>query len=156
MPVESPHSSPPLDSISSTRTSVLKAAAEHAAEYLRNVNAQAVAPSPQAVAALEELTGPLPSGSTAPEEVLALLARFGSPATIANSGGRFFGFVNGGCVPAALAAAWLVSAWDQNAAMRVQSPGAIGLEETALGWVRQGLLLPGGGGGWAGWGTRKG
>jgi glutamate/tyrosine decarboxylase-like PLP-dependent enzyme len=79
--------------------------------------------------------------------VLDLLARIGSPATIANSGGRFFGFVNGGCVPAALAAAWLVSAWDQNAAMRVQSPVAVALEETALEWVRQMLLLPEGCGG---------
>src|SRR5689334_14124274 len=106
MPVESHHfhSSPSQDSISSTRTTVLKAAAEHAAEYLRNVNGRPVAPPPQAVAGLEELTGPLPSGPTAPEEVLELLARFASPATIANSGGRFFGFVNGGCVPAALAA----------------------------------------------------
>jgi glutamate/tyrosine decarboxylase-like PLP-dependent enzyme len=126
---------------------VLKAVAEHAAEYLRNVSAQPVAPPPQAVAALEELTGPLPTGPTAPEEVLDLLARIGSPATIANSGGRFFGFVNGGCVPAALAAAWLVSAWDQNAAMRVQSPVAVALEETALEWVRQMLLLPEGCGG---------
>jgi glutamate/tyrosine decarboxylase-like PLP-dependent enzyme len=79
--------------------------------------------------------------------VLDLLSRFGSPATVANSGGRFFGFVNGGCVPAALAAAWLVSVWDQNAAMRVQSPTAVGLEETALDWVRQLLGLPEGCGG---------
>jgi glutamate/tyrosine decarboxylase-like PLP-dependent enzyme len=126
---------------------VLKAAAEHAAEYLRNVSSQPVAPPPQAVAALQDLTGPLPSGPTATEEVLDLLARFGSPATIANSGGRFFGFVNGGCVPAAMAASWLVSTWDQNAAMRVQSPVAIALEETALEWVRQMLLLPEGCGG---------
>jgi glutamate/tyrosine decarboxylase-like PLP-dependent enzyme len=73
--------------------------------------------------------------------------RYGSPATVANSGGRYFGFVNGGCVPAALAAAWLVSAWDQNAAMRVQSPLAIALEDTALDWVRQMLGLPAGCGG---------
>src|SRR4051812_21261579 len=158
MPVESHHlySSPSQDSISSTRTNVLKAASEHASEYLRNVNAQAVAPSPQAVAALEELTGRLPSGSTAPEEVLELLARFGSPATIANSGGRFFGFVNGGCVPAALAAAWLVSAWDQNAALGVQPPVPIALEETALDWVRQMLLLPEGCGGAGGAGGNQG
>jgi len=126
---------------------VLKAAAEHAQEYLRNVNAQPVAPPPDAVAALKELAGPLPSEPTNPEDVLELLARFGSPATVANSGGRFFGFVNGGCVPAAMAAAWLVSAWDQNAAMRVQSPVAIALEETALDWVRRMLALPEGCGG---------
>ena len=106
-----------------------------------------VAPSPEAVAGLDELRGSLPLEPTSPEAVLDLLARFGSPATVANSGGRYFGFVNGGCVPAALAAAWLVSAWDQNAAMRVQSPVAIVLEETALDWVRQMLGLPDGCGG---------
>jgi glutamate/tyrosine decarboxylase-like PLP-dependent enzyme len=51
--------------------------------------------------------------------------------------GGTFGFVNGGCVPAAMAAGWLVTAWDQNAAMRVLSPVAVALEETAIGWVRE-------------------
>ena len=140
-------SSAPAESLSSFRTEVLQAAAEHAAEYLRNVNAQPVAPGPEALAGLAQLTGPLPLEPTAPEQVLEALARYGSPATIANSGGRFFGFVNGGCVPAAMAAAWLVTAWDQNAAMRVQSPVAAALEETALDWVRQMLGLPEGCGG---------
>jgi glutamate/tyrosine decarboxylase-like PLP-dependent enzyme len=93
------------------------------------------------------LRGPLPPGPTSPEAVLHLLNEFGSPATVANGGGRYFGFVNGGCVPAAMAAAWLVSAWDQNAAMQVQSPTAAALEETALEWVRQLLGLPEGCGG---------
>lgn len=129
------------------RTNVLEAAARHAREYLENVHARPVAPGLETLAALGELQGPLPIEPTSPEAVLELLARFGSPATIANSGGRYFGFVNGGCVPAALAAAWMVSAWDQNAAMRVQSPVAIALEETALEWVRQMLALPQGCGG---------
>ena len=126
---------------------MLKVAARHAQEYLENVHARPVAPSREAVAGLEELRGSLPLEPTSPETVLDLLARFGSPATVANSGGRYFGFVNGGCVPAALAASWLVSAWDQNAAMRVQSPVAIVLEETALDWVRQMFGLPDGCGG---------
>ena len=126
---------------------MLQAAARHAREYLENVHARPVAPSPEAVAGLDELRGSLPLEPTSPETVLDLLARFGSPATVANGGGRYFGFVNGGCVPAALAAAWLVSAWDQNAAMRVQSPVAIVLEETALDWVREMLGLPNGCGG---------
>jgi glutamate/tyrosine decarboxylase-like PLP-dependent enzyme len=61
---------------------------------------------------------------------------------VAKNNGRFFGFVNGGCLPTALAASWLVSAWDQNAAFYVQSPTAIVLEEIALEWVRQLLGLP--------------
>ena len=66
---------------------------------------------------------------------------------MAKTAGRFFGFVNGGCLPAALAASWLVSAWDQNAAFFVQSPAAITLEEIALEWVRELLGLPEGTGG---------
>ena len=149
MPAESSPlpSSTAAESLSCNRTSTLQAAAEYAAEYLRNINARPVVPSSEALAALGKLQDPVPAGPASAEDVLALLARFGSPATIANAGGRYFGFVNGGCIPAALAAAWLVSAWDQNAAMRVQSPLAIALEETALDWVRQMLGLPAGCGG---------
>ena len=142
MPVQSQSQSASANLTSASRTAALPAAAQHAIGYLENVHAQAVAPSPEVIAGLSQLRGALPDGPTSPEAVLDLLAQFGSPATLANSGGRYFGFVNGGCVPAALAAAWLVSAWDQNAAMRVQSPVAIELEETALDWVRQLLGLP--------------
>jgi glutamate/tyrosine decarboxylase-like PLP-dependent enzyme len=76
-----------------------------------------------------------------------MLHRHGSPATVASAGGRYFGFVTGGCLPAAMAASWLVSAWDQNAGYRVQSPAAATLEETALEWVRELLGLPAGCGG---------
>jgi glutamate/tyrosine decarboxylase-like PLP-dependent enzyme len=135
------------DAVSSARTAVLKTAALRAADYLDAVNDRPVAPPPEAIAALNELRGPLAQDSTCPEIVLDLLTRFGSPATVANSGGRYFGFVNGGCVPAALAASWMVSAWDQNAAFQVQSPVAIALEEIALDWVRQVFGLPVGCGG---------
>ncbi len=146
MPVgSSPHSS--LDSVLSARAALLKRAARDAVDYLEGVNTRPVAPHPEAVAALRALRGPLPSGATSPETVLHLLNEIGSPATVANGGGRFFGFVNGGCLPAAMAASWLVSAWDQNAAMKVQSPTAIELEETALDWVRQLFGLPEGCGG---------
>jgi glutamate/tyrosine decarboxylase-like PLP-dependent enzyme len=62
---------------------------------------------------------------------------------MANAGGRFFGFVNGGSVPAALAANVLAAAWDQNAALRVMSPVAAALEDVAIGWIRELLGLPG-------------
>lgn len=135
------------ETISSARAALLKHAARDAVDYLEGVDARPVAPRPEDVAALGALRGPLPPGPTSAEAVLHLLSNFGSPATVANGGGRYFGFVNGGCVPAAMAAAWLVSAWDQNAAFRVQSPVAIALEETALEWVRQLLGLPEGCGG---------
>lgn len=116
-------------------------------DYVRGVNSRPVAPRPEAVAALAALTGALPEGETEAAEVARLLAEFGSPATVAQGGGRFFGFVNGGCLPAAMAASWMVSAWDQNAAMQCQSPTAVTLEETAVEWTRELLGLPTGTGG---------
>jgi glutamate/tyrosine decarboxylase-like PLP-dependent enzyme len=113
-------------------------------DYLEEIDARSVAPAPEAIAKLSALRGPLPPGPTSADAVLHLLHEIGSPATIANSGGRYFGFVNGGSVPAAMAAGWLVNAWDQNAAMRVLSPVSVTLEETAIGWVRELLGLPAG------------
>jgi glutamate/tyrosine decarboxylase-like PLP-dependent enzyme len=94
------------------------------------------------VEALAAPGGPLPEESTNPSAVLALLDEVGSPATVANAGGRYFGFVNGGSVPAALAANVLAAAWDQNAALRVMSPVAAALEDVALGWIRELLPVP--------------
>jgi len=143
----SPHSSIPSAPVSDARTALLKRAARDAMDYLEAANSRPVAPTPQAVAALSALRGPLPPGPTSPETVLHLLHEYGSPATVAKTSGRYFGFVTGDCVPAALAASWLVSAWDQNAAHHVQSPVAAQLEETALDWVRQLFGLPEGIGG---------
>jgi glutamate/tyrosine decarboxylase-like PLP-dependent enzyme len=78
--------------------------------------------------------------------VLALLDDIGSPATVASAGGRYFGFVIGGSLPAALAANWLAGAWDQNAAMQVMSPVAAKLEEIVLAWMVDLLGLPAGSG----------
>jgi glutamate/tyrosine decarboxylase-like PLP-dependent enzyme len=143
----SPHSSLPAASVAEVRTALLKRAARAAMDYLEDEDARSVAPRPEAVAALSALRGPLPPGPTSPETVLHLLDTYGSPATVAKTGGRNFGFVNGGCLPAALAASWLVSTWDQNAALFVQSPTAVTLEEVALEWVRELLGLPKGTGG---------
>lgn len=133
--------------MSKTRTAVLRHALTAAEEHLDSIDGRSVAPPPEAVAGLGPLYGPLPEEMSGAEEVLSLLHRLGSPATVANGGGRYFGFVNGGCLPAAMAASWLVSAWDQNAAVRVQSPVASALEETALEWVVELLGLPEGCGG---------
>jgi glutamate/tyrosine decarboxylase-like PLP-dependent enzyme len=126
------------------RAQLLEHAKNAAVDYLNGVDNRSIVPRPEAIAALDQLGGPVPETPTDPEAVLALLHQYGSPATIANAGGRYFGFVNGGCVPAALAAGWMVNAWDQNAAMHVQSPAAVGLEEIAIEWVRQLLGLPDG------------
>ena len=133
--------------IAEARTALLKRAARDAMDYLESVDARAVTPTLPAIAALSALRGPLPPGPTSPEAVLHLLHEYGSPATVAKTNGRYFGFVTGDCLPAALAAAWLVSAWDQNAAHHVQSPVAAQLEETAIEWVRELFGLPEGTGG---------
>ncbi len=129
------------------RATALRIAAEYATRYLAEVNQRSVAPNVEGVAALDALTGALPDQPTAPEEVIRLLGDVAGPATVANNGGRYFGFVNGGTLPAAMGAAWLVAAWDQNAAFQVQSPAAIALETTALEWVRDLFRLPEGCGG---------
>ena len=122
-------------------------AAQRAVEYLGGIGARRVAPEDARIQALSELDSPLPDSPSPPSEVLATLERLGSPATVATAGGRYFGFVNGGVLPASLAASWLVSAWDQNVSLRVMSPAGAAFEDTALGWVRDVLQLPAGSGG---------
>ena len=141
---KTPHSA---ESIATARAALIPQAARYAAEYLAGVDARSVAPSAEAVAGLSALLVDLPTEATSPEVVLELLHTHGSPATVINGSGRYFGFVNGGMVPAALGAALLVSAWDQNAAFQIQSPVAIQLEATALAWVAELLGLPAGTGG---------
>ena len=97
-------------SVNEARTALLKRAARDAMDYLEGVGARSVAPTVEAVKKLSALRGPLPPGPTNPEAVLHLLNEYGSPATMAKTNGRFFGFVTGDCLPAALAASWLVSA----------------------------------------------
>ncbi|MGD2270579.1 MAG: aminotransferase class V-fold PLP-dependent enzyme [Desulfobacterales bacterium] len=122
--------------------------AERAAHYLTNLASRRVAPLPNAIERLAELDQPLPAEPTDPQTVLNLLDDFGSPATVATAGSRFFGFVVGGALPAALAANWLAGAWDQNAGMRVLSPVAAVLEQISIRWLIDIFsLTPGAGGG---------
>ena len=121
---------------------LLERAASAAARYLEGIDARPVAPGEPALACLAGLDGPLPAESLPPEAVLDLLDRLGSPAPVATAGRRFFGFVHGGSLPAALAANWLAGAWDQNAALTVTSPVASTLEETSLRWLVDVLGLP--------------
>src|SRR5260370_28954538 len=87
--------------------------ARRAAAYLQGAPNRRVFPSASSIDALRQLAGPLPDSSSQPHDVLDLLDRLGSPATVVNTAGAFFGFVNGGAVPASVAASWMVTAWDQ-------------------------------------------
>jgi glutamate/tyrosine decarboxylase-like PLP-dependent enzyme len=127
--------------------SLLADAARRAIDYVRTAPDRTVAPTAESSARLAELGGALPERPTPPETVLDLLDRVGSPATVVTTGGRYFGFVNGGVLPGSLAAGWLVGAWDQNVALRVISPIGAACEQVALEWVRDLLGLPAGCGG---------
>jgi hypothetical protein len=83
-----------------------------------------VAPAAAHVAPLDRLDFALPEAGRDAAAVLALLDDYGSPGTVASGGPRYFGFVTGGALPIAQAAAWLTTPWDQNAALSVMSPTA--------------------------------
>ncbi|HPT28101.1 MAG TPA: pyridoxal-dependent decarboxylase [Bryobacteraceae bacterium] len=118
-----------------------------AARYLEALDHRGVAPAPEALAELAALNQPLPEHPQDPAAVLDTLDRIGSPATMAMAGRRFFGFVIGGSLPAALAANWLAGAWDQCPGLYVASPIGTVLEEVSLGWLLDVLKLPAGSGG---------
>jgi glutamate/tyrosine decarboxylase-like PLP-dependent enzyme len=120
----------------------LNDAATRANRYLEDLGSRSVAPAASAVAALEQLGGSLPEEGMAASKVLALLDDSGSAATVASAGGRYFGFVTGGVLPAALATGWLASAWDQNTFSTVSSPVGAAIEAIALDWVGDVLGLP--------------
>jgi glutamate/tyrosine decarboxylase-like PLP-dependent enzyme len=121
---------------------LLSDVARRAAAYLDRAPHRPIAPSAPSLEALRELDEPLADVPSEPRQVLRLLDRIGSPATVVTTAGRYFGFVNGGALPASVAASWMVSAWDQNACLRVMSPAAAAFEDVALGWVRDILALP--------------
>ncbi len=121
---------------------LLRTTAERAARYLAGLKNRGVAPTPEALANLRRLDEALPEHPTDPAAVIALLDEIGSPATMASAGGRFFGFVVGGSLPATVAANNLAAAWDQNSGIVVLSPVAARLEEVAMRWLLDVLALP--------------
>jgi glutamate/tyrosine decarboxylase-like PLP-dependent enzyme len=123
---------------------LLEAAAEQAIAYATTVDQRPVAPDEAALAGLAAFDEPLPDRGSDPAEVLRLLDTVGSPATVANTGPAYFGFVTGGTQPAALASAWLAAAWDQNAALPVMSPVAAKLHDVVGEWLVELLHLPSG------------
>ena len=118
--------------------------ADYAAQFLGTLDERPVGTS----ATLEELRatlgGPLPVQGSEDAQVVADLIAAAEPGVTAIPGGRYFGFVIGGALPAALAADWLTSTWDQNAGLYVIGPSAAVVEEVALEWLRELLQLPAG------------
>jgi glutamate/tyrosine decarboxylase-like PLP-dependent enzyme len=121
---------------------VLSLAAERARRYTHEIGERRVAPEASDIAALAKFHERFPDRGSEPQEVVRMLDEVGSRATVASTGGRYFGFVIGGALSASMGASWLASAWDQNAALRVMSPVAAELEDVVLGWICEVLNLP--------------
>jgi glutamate/tyrosine decarboxylase-like PLP-dependent enzyme len=121
---------------------VVLEAAQRANRYVQTIAARRVSPSRDALERLKELNVPLQDEPMDPSDVLAELDEIGSPATVATTGGRYFGFVVGGCLPAAMAANTLAAAWDQNVCMRILSPVGAYVEDLCGKWLISLLGLP--------------
>ncbi len=123
---------------------LLARAAAHAASWVEDVPGRRV-PAAATVAEMRSALGvPLPDGPTDAGAVIDDLARNAEPGLTAMGSGRYFGFVIGGTLPVALAADWLVSAWDQNAGLALPTPATTAIEETAGTWLKDILGLPAG------------
>jgi hypothetical protein len=100
---------------------LLDKARQFAGEYIDGLVQRPVFPAERSLQAMDALDEPLPEEPSDPLMVLARLHEIGSPSAVAQTSGRYFGFVNGGMIPVALAAKWLADAWDQNTAHYVMS-----------------------------------
>jgi glutamate/tyrosine decarboxylase-like PLP-dependent enzyme len=122
---------------------LLADAARRGADYLEGLGRNPIYPRDADVERLRAaLDGDLPADSTPDAEILRFLDEYGSPATVASAGGRYFGFVTGGALPATVAAHVLATAWDQNAFSFTSSPAAALFDETAIRWLRDLFGLP--------------
>ena len=125
-----------------SRKELMLEAARRAGAYLDELDNRPVHPSPTAISMLAAFDESLPSEPQDALETLSLLDTAGSPATVTSASGRYFGFVIGGSLPAALAANVLTAAWDQNAGLVAASPVAAKLEAVSLRWMLEALDFP--------------
>mgnify|MGYP001026019002 FL=1 len=117
-------------------------AKNYAFDYSNSIAERHVFPSDEAISDLIQFNEDMPSQNGDSSDILEQLHRLGSPATTANTGGRYFGFVTGGILPVTLATKWLTDFWDQNTALQVMSPITSKLEEICERWLQQLLGLP--------------
>jgi len=115
---------------------------QHAAAWFESLDTRPVRSTASGDELRRALGGPLPDAGTAPGTVAQILSNAATKGTTACAGPRFFGFVVGGTLPAALAADWLVSSWDQNAGIFVLSPLASVIEQIAGSWLLELAGLP--------------
>jgi glutamate/tyrosine decarboxylase-like PLP-dependent enzyme len=121
---------------------LLESVSARSIRYLADLDKRHAGVTKEGLQGLIKFSEPLPDGPRDPAETIALLDEFGSPATVASAGGRYFGFVTGGVLPVTLAANWIAGAWDPCAGLVAISPVAAELEKIALGWLVELLGLP--------------
>lgn len=115
---------------------------KHAREWLAAADERSVRATASGDELRKILGGPLPESGIAAEEIIETLAKAGMKGATASTGPRYFGFVVGGSLPAAMAADWLVSVWDQNSGIYALSPLAAVIEQIAGAWLREIAGLP--------------
>lgn len=120
----------------------LKTASTLALDYAGSALARHVYPRPEDIERLAKFSEPFPEDGEDAVAIVRELHDFGSPATVTTTGGRYFGLVVGGTIPAALGARWLADAWDQNCALYKMSPVAARIENVCEHWLKQIFNLP--------------
>src|SRR3954452_3082658 len=121
---------------------LLHQTADYAADFLSTLEERPIRSEASVDELFASLGGPLPEGGMDPRAVVASLVEDAEPGIVGTASGRYFGFVIGGAMPAAIAADWLTSVWDQNAGLYVGGPSAAVVEEICRGWLKELLGLP--------------
>ena len=123
-------------------TDVLDRAAAHAATFLQTLSSRPIAPTATIAELRSRLGKPLPETGLADETVIDELVRDAEGGLMGSGSGRFFGWVIGGTLPVALAADWLTSTWDQNAASNLTAPAEAVVEQVCGEWAKEMFGLP--------------
>ena len=123
-------------------SSLLAGVQRHAANWFAALEERPVRATAPGDELRQMLGGALAGEGIAPEKIAELLANAGMKGTLALAGPRYFGFVIGGALPAAVAADWLVSAWDQNSGLYVMSPLVSAIEQITGAWLKEIAGLP--------------
>jgi glutamate/tyrosine decarboxylase-like PLP-dependent enzyme len=126
----------------SPERAALERAAEHAFAWLDGLDARSVATTATSAEMRARLARPLPECGTDPVQVIDDLVADTAGGILGSQAGRFYGWVIGGATPAAMAADWLTTAWDQNSGVQACAPALAVVEEVAAGWLRQIFDLP--------------
>ena len=121
---------------------VLRRAADHAMAFLASLDSAPVAATASLAELRQRFALPLPQEGVDPVRVIDDLARDAEGGLIGSAGGRFYGWVIGAGLPAALGADWLTGTWDQNAGLYACSPVAAVVEEVCGAWLKDVLGLP--------------